>query len=63
VTQHSGSGRWQYRASIRNFNYNHIGHFGGSNHAFVRGISLGALVRRYPSLNFVFMDGGVSWAC
>ena len=24
---------------------------------------LGGLVRRYPSLNFGFMEGGVSWAC
>src|SRR5919109_1560840 len=63
VTQHSGSGRWHDRASIRNFTYNHVGHFAESNHAFARGVFLGGLVRRYPSLNFGFMEGGVSWAC
>jgi predicted TIM-barrel fold metal-dependent hydrolase len=63
VTQHSGSGRWQDRASINNFTYNHVGHFAESNHAFARGVFLGGLVRRYPSLNFGFMEGGVSWAC
>ena len=63
VTQHSGSGRWQDRASISNFTYNHVGHFAESNHAFARGVFLGGLVRRYPSLNFGFMEGGVSWAC
>jgi hypothetical protein len=63
VTQHSGSGRWQDRASISNFTYNHIGHFAESNHAFARGVFLGGLTRRYPSLNFGFMEGGVSWAC
>ena len=63
VTQHSGSGRWQDRASITNFTYNHVGHFAESNHAFARGVFLGGLVRRYPSLNFGFMEGGVSWAC
>ena len=63
VTQHSGSGRWQDRASITNFTYNHVGHFAESNHAFARGVFLGGLVHRYPRLNFGFMEGGVSWAC
>lgn len=63
VTQHSGSGSWPDRGSISNFTYNHIGHFAASNHAFARGVFLGGLVRRYPSLNFGFMEGGVSWAC
>src|SRR5215475_9129462 len=63
VTQHSGSGRWQDRASISNFTYNHVGHFAESNHAFARGVFLGGLVRRYPNLNFGFMEGGISWAC
>ena len=49
VTQHSGSGRWQDRASISNFTYNHVGHFAESNHAFARGVFLGGLVRRYPT--------------
>jgi predicted TIM-barrel fold metal-dependent hydrolase len=63
VTQHAGSPRWSDRASISNFTYNHVGHFAESNHAFARGVFLGGLVRRYPSLNFGFMEGGVSWAC
>ena len=63
VTQHSGSGRWPDRASISNFTYNHVSHFAESNHAFARGVFLGGFVRRYPSLNFGFMEGGVSWAC
>jgi predicted TIM-barrel fold metal-dependent hydrolase len=63
VTQHSGSGRWPDRSSISNFTYNHIGHFAASNHAFAKGVFLGGLVRRYPSLNFGFMEGGVGWAC
>jgi hypothetical protein len=63
VTQHSGSGRWMDRASITNFTYNHVGHFAESNHAFARGVFLGGLVRRYPRLNFGFMEGGISWAC
>jgi len=63
VTQHSGSPRWVDRASISNFTFNHVGHFAEANHAFARGVFLGGVVHRYPSLNFGFMEGGVSWAC
>jgi predicted TIM-barrel fold metal-dependent hydrolase len=63
VTQHSGSPRWSDRASITNFTYNHVGHFAESNHAFARGVFLGGVPRRFPSLNFGFMEGGVGWAC
>jgi predicted TIM-barrel fold metal-dependent hydrolase len=63
VTQHSGSPRWSDRASISNFTFNHVGHFAESNHAFARSVFLGGVVRRHPSLNFGFMEGGVSWAC
>jgi predicted TIM-barrel fold metal-dependent hydrolase len=63
VTHHSGSPRWQDRASISNFTYNHVGHFAEANHAFARGVFLGGVVRRHPRLNFGFMEGGVSWAC
>src|SRR6185369_4959297 len=61
--QHSGSPRWQDRASISNFTYNHVGHFAEANHAFARGVFLGGVVRRHPRLSFGFMEGGVSWAC
>ncbi|MSQ52600.1 MAG: amidohydrolase [Betaproteobacteria bacterium] len=63
VTQHSGSPHWSDRASISNFTYNHVGHFAESNHAFARGVFLGGVTHRFPSLNFGFMEGGVSWAC
>ncbi|HEX6511872.1 MAG TPA: amidohydrolase family protein [Chloroflexota bacterium] len=63
VTQHAGSPRWVARASISNFTYNHVGHFADSNHAFARGAFLGGLTHRFPTLNFGFLEGGVSWAC
>ncbi len=63
VTQHAGSAGWPDRASISNFTYNHVGHFAEANHAFARGVFLGGVARRHPSLNFGFMEGGVSWAC
>jgi predicted TIM-barrel fold metal-dependent hydrolase len=63
VTQHSGSTRWSDRASISNFTFNHVGHFAESNHAFARSVFLGGVPKRFPTLNFGFMEGGVSWAC
>jgi predicted TIM-barrel fold metal-dependent hydrolase len=63
VTQHAGSAGWQDRASINNLTFNHVGHFAEANHAFARGVFLGGVARRFPSLNFGFMEGGVSWAC
>ena len=63
VTQHSGSSQWSDRASISNFTFNHVGHFAESNHAFARSVFLGGVARRFPTLNFGFMEGGVSWAC
>jgi predicted TIM-barrel fold metal-dependent hydrolase len=63
VTQHSGSSRWSGRASISNFTFNHVGHFAESNHAFAKSVFLGGVPHRHPTLNFGFMEGGVSWAC
>ena len=64
VTQHSGSGRWHDRASISNFTYNHVGPLRRVEPRFRPGRPfLGGLVARYPSLNFGFMEGGISWAC
>jgi hypothetical protein len=62
VTQHSGSTRWSGRASISNFTFNHVGHFAESNHAFAKSVFLGGVAHRFPTLNFGFMEGGVSWA-
>ncbi len=63
VTQHAGSSGWSDRASISNFTFNHVGHFAEANHAFARGVFLGGVAHRFPTLNFGFMEGGVSWAC
>jgi hypothetical protein len=52
VTQHSGSPRWQDRASISNFTYNHVGHFAEANHAFARGVFLGGARATAPAPEF-----------
>ena len=63
VTAHSGSMGWGHRTSVNNFTYNHIGHFGTASHAFVKALVLGGVTKRFPTLNFAFLEGGVGWAC
>jgi predicted TIM-barrel fold metal-dependent hydrolase len=57
------SGIWGSRADTRNFVFNHLGHFASSGEAFCRGLFMGGVTRRFPTLRFGFMEGGVNWAC
>jgi hypothetical protein len=43
--------------------YNHIGHFGAAGEAVCKALFLGGVTRRFPTLNFAFLEGGVGWAC
>jgi hypothetical protein len=51
------------RNSISNYTYNHIGNFAAANEAFCKALFMGGVTRRFPALNFAFLEGGVSWAC
>ena len=51
------------RASISNFVYNHIGHFAQANEAVCKSIFMNGVTRRFPKLRFIFLEGGVGWAC
>ena len=51
------------RVSPSNAVYNHIGHFGVAGEAICKALFLGGVTRRFPSLNFAFLEGGVGWAC
>src|SRR5256886_11447045 len=46
-----------------NFCYNHIGHFASASEAMAKAIFFGGVTRRFPELNFAFLEGGVGWAC
>jgi predicted TIM-barrel fold metal-dependent hydrolase len=50
------------RASPTNFVHNHIGHFAAAGEAMCRGLFLAGVTRRFPSLNFAFLECGVGWA-
>ncbi len=63
VTDHGGSLSWPDRQSVTNYVFNHIGHHAHANHMGCRGILLGGVARRFPTLNFGFLEGGVGWAC
>jgi len=60
-TFHSSSQGAFFRASISNFTYNHIGHFAQSAEAVCKSLFLGGVTRRFPGLNFAFLEGGASW--
>lgn len=60
---HSGSRGFGFRVSPSNFTYNHIGHFAAALEAICKALFLGGVTRRFPRLNFAFLEGGVAWAC
>src|ERR671928_829296 len=61
-TFHSSASGQGLRNSPSNFVYNHIGHFAAAGHAVSKAIFLGGVTRRFPELNFAFLEGGVGWA-
>jgi predicted TIM-barrel fold metal-dependent hydrolase len=60
---HNGARSILLRNSPSNFCYNHIGHFASASEAMAKAIFLGGVTRRYPELNFAFLEGGAGWAC
>src|SRR5499426_3260055 len=62
-TFHSSASGQGLRNSPSNFVYNHIGHFAAAGHAVSKAIFLGGVTRRFPELNFAFLEGGVGWGC
>ena len=60
---HNGARSILLRNSPSNFCYNHIGHFASAGHAVAKAMFFGGVTRRFPGLNFAFLEGGVGWAC
>src|SRR5256712_11397943 len=60
---HNGARSILLRHSPSNFCFNHIGHFASAGHAVCKGLFFGGVTRRFPDLNFAFLEGGVGWAC
>jgi predicted TIM-barrel fold metal-dependent hydrolase len=60
---HNGARSILLRNSPSSFCYNHIGHFASAGHAVAKAMFFGGVTRRFPDLNFAFLEGGVGWAC
>ena len=54
---------WGSRRSLSSYMYNHIGSFGASMDAYCKSLFLGGVTRRFPTLSFGLLEGGVAWAC
>ena len=62
ATFHGGSHDWADRKSVNSYVFNHIGHFAQGNHVICKGLFLAGVNRRFPDLNFAFLEGGVGYA-
>jgi predicted TIM-barrel fold metal-dependent hydrolase len=62
VTTHSPSTGWGSRVATNHYIHNHVGSFAAAGEAFAKALVLGGVTRRFPNLNFAFLEGGVAWA-
>src|SRR5437773_2075481 len=60
---HHGASSMLLPNSPSNFCYNHIGHSASAGHAVCKALFFGGVTRRFPDLNFAFLEGGVGWGC
>jgi predicted TIM-barrel fold metal-dependent hydrolase len=61
VTAHAISQGIGLRRSVSNYMYNQTGHFAEAGHAFAKALFFGGVTKRFPDLNFAFLEGGVAW--
>ena len=63
VACHTGDrGGMGRRSSPTNYVFNHLGCFAESGDYFARCLFMDGITRRFPGLNFAFLEGGVGWA-
>jgi predicted TIM-barrel fold metal-dependent hydrolase len=53
----------EQRQSISSYVYNHVGAFAQGNETICKALFLGGVTRRFPNVNFGFLEGGAAWAC
>jgi predicted TIM-barrel fold metal-dependent hydrolase len=62
IAFHSGFiGMTPYR-SISNYVFNHLSMLAEGQQSLAKSLFLGGVTRRFPGLNFAFLEGGVAWA-
>ena len=62
VASHAGGQGFGTRRSLPSYVYNHIGAFACGAEAFCKAVFLGGVTRRFPTLTFAYLEGGVGWA-
>jgi predicted TIM-barrel fold metal-dependent hydrolase len=63
VGTHGSEQGWGSRRSVSRYAYNHMGCFASAGDTLCKALFFGGVTNRFPSLNFVFLEGGVGWAC
>jgi len=63
AVSHSGLIFQRPNRSVSNYMYNHINALSQGHEAFCKALFFGGVTRRFPTLNFAFLEGGVGWAC
>jgi predicted TIM-barrel fold metal-dependent hydrolase len=62
IAFHSGFiGMTPYR-SISNYVFNHLSMLAEGQQSLAKSLFLGGVTRRFPDMNFAFLEGGVAWA-
>lgn len=62
VSFHAGQWGWGSRRSVSNMVFNHIGGLAAGQEPICKALFMGGVTRRFPTLNFAFLEGGVGWA-
>jgi predicted TIM-barrel fold metal-dependent hydrolase len=62
VTAHTPSVGFGSRVCTYMYVHNHIGSFAQAGEAFAKALVLSGVTKRFPNLNFCFLEGGVAWA-
>jgi predicted TIM-barrel fold metal-dependent hydrolase len=60
---HSGLIFQRPSRSVSNYMFNHINALSHGHEALCKSLFFGGVTRRFPTLNFGFLEGGVGWAC
>jgi predicted TIM-barrel fold metal-dependent hydrolase len=63
VGVHASEQSWGSRRSPTRYVYNHIGAFAAAADSICKSLFMDGVTRRFPGLNFAFLEGGVGWAC
>jgi predicted TIM-barrel fold metal-dependent hydrolase len=64
VCAHGGVGAPppDFYSAVTSWMYNHIGSFAAMMYPLCKSLFLGGVTKRFPNLNFAFMESGVGWA-